>query len=178
MDIVQFTQAAKHARLKALIGAEVTFEDGCHLTLLAESQAGYANLCRLITTSRLDHLAADSEEWRGKIDPALKWERLAEHTNGLIALTGCQRGPVAKPILYGDEEAAWQALRYLYDLFGPEHLYVELQHYVLPQGDWLNRQLCDFGAAGGGNAECALCETGGESPARCADCHPPSPDAR
>jgi error-prone DNA polymerase len=49
---VRFWKAAQRAGLPAVIGAEVTLEDGAHITLLAETQAGYANLCRLITASR------------------------------------------------------------------------------------------------------------------------------
>ena len=83
--IVQFTQAARHVGFQAVIGAELTLEDGCHLTLLAETQAGYANLCRLITAGRLDSLSPDPDApWAGKLAPALTWDRLAQHTTGLI----------------------------------------------------------------------------------------------
>lgn len=142
---VRFTQAAKRANLKAILGAEVTLEDGCHLTLLAETQAGYANLCRLITASRMDHLG--DGEWLGKIDPALGWDRLSQHTDGLIALTGCRRGPVAAPLLRGDEDGARAALGQLRDLYGAHNLYVELQHHCRPEDDTLVRQLCDLAFA-------------------------------
>ncbi len=168
---VRFMQAAKRAGVHGIIGAEVTLldartpndarpegtrapqgvaartrgETGYHLTLLAETQAGYANLCRLITASRLDHLAPDdAAPWMGKIDPVLSWERLAQHTGGLIALTGCARGPVAAPLLQGDEAAARQTLLQLRDLFGPDHLYVELQHHCRPADEWRNHALCDL----------------------------------
>src|SRR5712692_8481908 len=45
----RFHMAAKKAGLRALIGAEVTCTDGHRYPLLAESRAGYQNLCRLIT---------------------------------------------------------------------------------------------------------------------------------
>jgi error-prone DNA polymerase len=54
---VRAWRAAQRAGLPLILGAEVTLEDGHHLTLLAETQAGYANLCRLITASRLDQMA-------------------------------------------------------------------------------------------------------------------------
>ena len=44
---MRFWMAAKAAHLNAIIGAEITLEGGQHLTLLAETQRGYANLCRL-----------------------------------------------------------------------------------------------------------------------------------
>ncbi|MCB0041012.1 MAG: PHP domain-containing protein, partial [Caldilinea sp.] len=50
---VRFALAARRAGLHAIFGAEVTLEDGVHLTLLAETQEGYGNLCRLVTASRI-----------------------------------------------------------------------------------------------------------------------------
>ena len=49
---VRFHRAAQDAGLHPVIGAEVTLADGHHLTLLAENQTGYTNLCRMITASR------------------------------------------------------------------------------------------------------------------------------
>lgn len=142
---VRFTQAAKRSGVKDMIGAEVTLADGCHLTLLAETQTGYANLCRLITASRMEHVAMEPDApWMGKIEPALNWARLAEHTEGLIALSGCRRGPVAAPLLRGDEAGARAAVAHLRELFGPKHLFVELQHHCRPDDDRLVRQLCDL----------------------------------
>lgn len=147
---VQFMQAAKLSRIHGIIGSQVTLEDGGCLTLLAENQIGYANLCRLVTASRMDHLPANApnakEEapWQGKIAPSLRWERLAGHTEGLIALTGGMDGPVAVPLLAGDKEAAQSTLTRLYDLFGPRHLFVELQQLDRPQDNRLLRQLSDL----------------------------------
>jgi len=64
---VRFWTAARHAGLHAIAGAEVTMEDGHHLTLLAETQAGYANLCRLITAARLE----GDKEIGSTVDPEL-----------------------------------------------------------------------------------------------------------
>ena len=50
---VRFALAARRDGLHAIFGAEVTLEDGHHLTLLAETQEGYGNLCRLVTASRI-----------------------------------------------------------------------------------------------------------------------------
>ena len=44
-------QAAKPLGIRALTGAELTLDDGSHLTLLCESATGYHNLCLLITES-------------------------------------------------------------------------------------------------------------------------------
>lgn len=141
---VQFTQAAGQAGLRSILGAEVTLEGDYHLTLLAESQTGYANLCRLITAGRIDHLAvAEDAPWVGKVAPSLTWERLAQHTEGLIALSGCRRGPVAAPLVCGEQAAARLALGRLRDCFGADCLFVELQHHSRVGDDRLVRGLCD-----------------------------------
>jgi error-prone DNA polymerase len=46
---LEFAYAAKHLGLRAITGAEVTLAGGAHVTLLCESQRGYANLCRVLT---------------------------------------------------------------------------------------------------------------------------------
>src|SRR5260370_5164010 len=48
-----FAQEARKLGLQPITGAELTLLDGSHVTLLAESSAGYANLCRLITEAHL-----------------------------------------------------------------------------------------------------------------------------
>ena len=140
---VRFQTAAKRAGLPAIFGAEVTLEDGAHLTLLAETQTGYRNLCKLITTSRLAHISPDEHAlWVGKIDAALTWEALATSNTGLICLSGCRRGPLASAILGNDFDQARTKARGLVDLFGKDRLYIELQHHDLPLDDWLTRHLC------------------------------------
>ncbi len=123
---VRFWNAARAANLHPIFGAEVTLEDGCHLTLLAETQAGYGNLCQLVTAARLDQVEdanaidAPADSWAGKVAPALPWARLEKLAVGLVALTGCRRGPVAGPLCVGDIGKAEQALLHLRDLFWPE----------------------------------------------------------
>src|ERR671922_583714 len=48
---LEFARLAREAGIAPITGAELTLTDGTHLTLLAESQTGYANLCRLITAA-------------------------------------------------------------------------------------------------------------------------------
>src|SRR3972149_1141353 len=61
-------------------GAEIPLADGHHLTLLAESPRGYANLSRLLTKANLSCP-------RGQ--PRVDFDWLPEHAEGLIALSGC-----------------------------------------------------------------------------------------
>ncbi|MBI3361422.1 MAG: DNA polymerase III subunit alpha, partial [Chloroflexi bacterium] len=106
-----------------------------HLTLLAESQDGYRNLCRLISAGRMNAPKGES---------SLAWAKLAEHAHGLICLTGCRRGPVARPMLTGDVSAARRALARLIDLFGRADVYVELQRNLRRDDAKLSRRLAEL----------------------------------
>src|SRR3954470_6827846 len=46
---MEAAQALKPLGIRPITGAELTLDDGSHLTLLCESRTGYSNLCRLIT---------------------------------------------------------------------------------------------------------------------------------
>src|SRR5690606_36607382 len=52
---VRFVQACSEAGIKPIIGCELTLEGGHHLTVLAASPKGYANLCRLLTAAHLEN---------------------------------------------------------------------------------------------------------------------------
>ncbi len=108
-------------------------ELGPHLTLLAQDQAGYASLCRLTSAA---HLAGS------KGVPRFSHALLTEHNEGLIALTGCRHGELSRRLLVGDRAGAVAALERLRRLFGADgRLYVELQHHLLPDDDWLVAEL-------------------------------------
>jgi error-prone DNA polymerase len=146
---VPFFTTARRMGIHPVAGAEVTLEDGRHLTLLAETQQGYANLCQLISLSRLSQLPpladeGDAAAWPGKVSPQLTWAHLADHAAGLLALTGCRNGPVAWPLLQDDPAGTQTALRTLREIYGPERLFVELQHHALPDDDWLVRNLLEL----------------------------------
>ncbi|MDE2664456.1 MAG: DNA polymerase III subunit alpha [Gemmatimonadota bacterium] len=90
----------------------------CHVTVLAENAAGYANLCRLITQA---HMESPRRE------PRLDLAALLERPEGLILLTGCRRSPLLAALERGTDEAERLAAR-LRDAFGPGNLFVELQN--------------------------------------------------
>ena len=46
---MEFAQAARAVGIAPITGAEITLDDGSHLTLLVETHSGYENLCRLLT---------------------------------------------------------------------------------------------------------------------------------
>ena len=122
-----FAQSAKPLGLPAITGAEVTFLDGAHLTLLAETPQGYANLCRLLTEAHLGR--ADRR------DPRLEFDSLVARQEGLIVLSGCRRDGLLPRTLEADGLSAGRQLaERCRALFGPERFFVELQRN-LARGD-------------------------------------------
>src|SRR5437762_8443638 len=86
---LEFAQAAKHFGLRAITGAEVTLRGGAHITLLCESRQGYANLCRILTDAHAGTRVPGREH---ELLPAeTTVETVAEHAEGLVALSGCAR---------------------------------------------------------------------------------------
>jgi error-prone DNA polymerase len=101
--------------VRPITGAEVTLDDGSHVTLLVESAAGYANLCRLLTAAH-----ARTRDRPGELaEPSLDRALLAELNDGLVCLSGCARHGLA---LRNPNGAAALA-----QAFGRERFFVELQ---------------------------------------------------
>jgi error-prone DNA polymerase len=86
---LEFAQAAKHFGLRAITGAEVSLEGGAHITLLCESRRGYANLCRILTDAHAGTRVPGRE--RDLLPAGTTTENVAEHAEGLVALSGCAR---------------------------------------------------------------------------------------
>src|SRR5690606_23969685 len=79
---MEFAQAAKAAGIQPITGAEITLTDGSHLTLLAESSTGYANLCRLITSAFRGDLDAPHEPCKYPVGAAVSGRPRANQTEG------------------------------------------------------------------------------------------------
>src|SRR5688572_12487546 len=124
---MEFAQHARQAGLQPITGAELTLRDcfpgeeepqsGHHVTLLAETPTGYANLCRLLTQA---HMGSE------RTDPRLPLATLLELTEGLILLTGCAKSPVAAALDSSVADAEALTAR-LVSAFGPGNVFVELQ---------------------------------------------------
>ncbi|HEY3961909.1 MAG TPA: PHP domain-containing protein, partial [Gaiellaceae bacterium] len=91
---LEFAHAAKHLGVRAITGAEVSLEGGAHITVLCESQRGYANLCRILTHEHAG-TRVEGKEHREPLPPATTVEFIAEHTEGLVVLSGCARQGLA-----------------------------------------------------------------------------------
>ena len=122
---MELAQAAKGVGLKAIHGAEVELEDGRHLTLLVDTQAGWRNLCRILTRA---HAHARDH---GEPPPAVPLETVEEHSAGLVCLSGCTRQGVH------DEPT----LRRLLAAFGHDDLRIELQRPFQRDDRARNREL-------------------------------------
>ena len=130
-----FAQESKQLGLQAITGAELTLLDGSHVTLLAETAEGYANLCRLITEA---HLGSEDRH-----DPRLDFASLEVRHAGLIVLSGCRNGLLPQVLRRDGPAAARRFAERCRAVFGKENFVVELQrNYV--RGDLaLTRALKD-----------------------------------
>ena len=115
---LEFAHAAKHFGVRPITGAELTLTDGSHVTLLVETQQGYANLSRLITAAHA-HTRLPGKESQPPADPALDQTLLEELNEGLVCLSGCARHGLA---VRNPNAAARLALA-----FGRDSFFVELQ---------------------------------------------------
>ena len=125
---MEFAQAARAAGITPITGAEVTLDDGSHLTLLAESRAGYGNLSRLLTDSKHGRPPAPVALPGDDAPPSsLHTTALAGYAEGLILLTGCRDSQLARAVDASRLDDAETILRAYIDGFGRENVIVELQ---------------------------------------------------
>jgi len=131
--------AAQRAGTHAHIGAEIAVRDAgervrppqwlphqvpaepVRFSLLAETQTGYQNLCRLITSYKLREAH--------KAEGAALLADVAEYSEGLVCLTGGDEGPLAAALDRGGYDAALHEVERLVHIFGPRNVYVELQRH-------------------------------------------------
>ena len=143
---IDFYRAAKAAGIKPILGCEVYVAPGSrfdreigqaedryyHLVLLAENNHGYENLMKIVSKAFVDGFY---------YKPRVDMELLQEYHEGIIALSACLAGEVAKNIIRGMyEEAKSAALRYE-QIFGKGNFFLELQDHGIPQQQRVNQQL-------------------------------------
>src|SRR5256714_12317955 len=155
---LEFAHAAKHFGVRAITGAEVTLADRSHVTLLVETQAGYANLCRLITAAHA-HTRPPGKESQPPGEPALDQSLLEELNDGLVCLSGCARHGLA----VRNPNAAARLAR----AFGRGRFFVELQR-PYERGDARRNALLRDLAAALGVETVATGDPHGHDPSRVA----------
>jgi len=120
--MVKFYKAAEGAGIKPIIGADLWLEERMpqeppeRLTLLVQNEAGYRNLAKLISLGYTDG--------QGRGQPLVRWDWLAAHADGLIALSG-RDGGVFRAAQADQVGAALEQLDALQRLF-PDRLYLEV----------------------------------------------------
>ncbi|HEV7640878.1 MAG TPA: PHP domain-containing protein, partial [Gaiellaceae bacterium] len=123
---LEFAHAAKHFGVRPITGAEVTLagagvgstepNHAVHVTLLCETQQGYANLCRILTDAHARTRVPGKE--RDLLPAATTIDVLEQHAEGLVALSGCARHGLGS----ADPKAATRLARAFDGAF-----YIELQ---------------------------------------------------
>jgi DNA polymerase-3 subunit alpha len=136
---VHFVNAAHKAGVKPIIGCELyvckkddhnierTPPEGDtynHLLVLAENEEGYRNLAKITSEASL----------RGfYYKPRVSKKFLAEHSKGLIGLSGCLKGEVAERLMEENYAAARNAAATYSDILGPNNFFLEIQDQGLEQ---------------------------------------------
>ncbi len=146
--VVEFYKKAKAAGLHPVIGCEVYVaprtrndrvheldSEPSHLILLCENQTGYQNLMKLVSR-------AFCEGFYGK--PRVDRELLAQYHEGLIALSACLFGEVARSLTKGAYEEARDTALWYRDSFGPDNYFLEIQDHGLPEQRDLRREIIDL----------------------------------
>ena len=146
---IDFYRAGLKHGVKPIIGTELYMAPGSrfqkgrghgqgksdayhHLTVLAETQAGYANLMKLVSRAYLEGY------W---YKPRADKELLAEHSEGLICLSGCLGAEVNQLLLAGKREEALAAAATYRDIFGADRYFIELQDHGIPEQHQTNGDL-------------------------------------
>src|ERR1043165_6182646 len=144
---IDFYQAVRAKGIKPIIGCEVYVAPGSrlekksssggkdvynHLVLLAKDETGYKNLVKLVSDAHI----------RGYYyEPRIDKEILAQHSEGLIALSGCLASEIPQAITNDELDKARAAIDWFKQTLGPENFYLELQNHGSAEQAKVNRYL-------------------------------------
>jgi len=146
---VEFYEAARRAGVKPILGCEVYVAAGSrfdkevrerdasgfdaisHLLLLATNATGYRNLMVLVSKGYLEGFY---------YKPRIDLDLLREHSEGLIATSGCLSSMVCRAILGGQMETAWRLVEEFTRIF-PGRFYLEMQRHGIGAQDRVNAEL-------------------------------------
>ena len=144
--VIEFYRAARAAGINPVIGCEVYVAPGSrfdrevtkgegrynHLVLLAENNVGYSNLIKIVSKGFTEGFY---------YKPRVDYEVLEKYHEGVIALSACLAGAVATALRYGQYETAKKEAERLYDIFGKDHFYLELQDHGIADQATVNQGL-------------------------------------
>jgi DNA polymerase-3 subunit alpha len=143
---VEFYKEAQKAGVRPILGCELYIAPGSmhekksssgkdaafHLTVLAETNEGWANLIKLVSAAHLEGFY-----YKPRVDKEL----LAQHAKGLIGLSGCLKGEINSAIQLGDPERGRKLVGQYRDIFGPENFFLEIHDHGLDAQRECNSQL-------------------------------------
>ena len=144
--VIDFYRAAREAGINPILGCEVYVAPGSrfdrevgsgddryyHLVLLAENNQGYSNLMKIVSKAFVEGFY---------YKPRVDLELLEKYHEGIIALSACLAGEVARYLARGMyEDAKIAALRYQ-DIFGKGNFFLELQDHGIPEQQTVNQRL-------------------------------------
>lgn len=144
--VIDFYRACKDAGIKPVIGCEIYVCPGSrfdrekgnddfryfHLVLLAENDTGYHNLMKIVSTG-----FTEGYYYKPRVD----YETLEKYHEGIIALSACLAGEVARHLSIHDyDEAKAAALRYE-QIFGKGNFFLELQDHGIEEQKLVNQQI-------------------------------------
>ena len=144
--VIDFYKAAKAQGIKPIIGCEVYVAPNSrfdreaghgegryyHLVLLAENNQGYNNLMKIVSKGFTEGFY---------YKPRVDMEVLEQYHEGIIALSACLGGQVSSNIRRGFYEEGKKAAEKLYEVFGENHFYLELQDHGIPEQRSVNQGL-------------------------------------
>lgn len=133
---LEFAGEAAKAGIQPIIGVQIAIGFERHqLTLLAQTEAGYKNLCRLMSRA---YMETDNTK-----EVFASWDELEACAEGVICLTGAVKGPVAQYLLHNQPKDAEKVLKKLMGLFS-DRLYIELQRHGLREEQSCEEDLLDL----------------------------------
>lgn len=136
---VDFYTACSKAGVKPILGSELYvapgsrferssqdggYEGASHCTVLARTAAGYANLMKLVSKAYLE-----GYYYKPRVDREL----LAQHSDGLLVLSGCLNSEVSRMLSAGDAAKAQQTAGWYQEVFGKDYYFMEVQSHGLEQ---------------------------------------------
>jgi DNA polymerase III subunit alpha len=140
--VLEFYKAARDTGIKPIIGMEAYFvatsrfdrprrddHDIFHLTLLAETNAGYRNLIKISSQAYLDGFF---------YKPRVDFELLEQYGDGLIATSGCLGSAICQRLLVDDHLGARELAARFQDIMGREQFFIELQDHGLADQQRVN----------------------------------------
>ena len=141
---IDFYKACRAEGIRPILGCEVYVSPGSrfdrelgsederyyHLILLAETDEGYRNLCKIVSKG-----FTEGFYYKPRVDRQV----LAEFHEGLICLSACLQGEVAVNIRRGLYEEAVKTALWYRDTFGPDNYFLEMQDHGLSEDSMVNQ---------------------------------------